>query len=609
MPWSSSNLPPNVKGMDLSAHQIDVFVKAANAALKEYGDDATAIKVGISAATQKENDLLPGGKSDNMTLEQIAEKHGVKIEELKKQFDKGIKVESEHTNDPAKAEEIAKDHLFEDAEYYTKLAKMEGEKQNDTGYTRPVKIKTISVKKGDEWAKTYVATGFIEKGVCTYKEERIYLSQETLQKAMPTMKGRPNVIQHQKVTPENMQELAVGYTSSEGIFNTETASFDVPFLIFDEEGKQKIADGWSVSCAYIPKAFGQGGTWHNTPYDREVTDLEFTHLALVPDPRYEDAKIYENSKDKNMDKKGKWITIRGTHVFIEEGQDVQEALDKQFNKKEIEFTGKNTKDLKELLGDNLRVSDNGKITVNTEKGNITILKEDKIKIDGNNIEIKKPSYVGGKPIIAKLKDNKSFDYVDDGEKIQIIKDDNNKYHIHYGVDKEGKPTSKASGFESLEEAEKTLKKHRPNYTEKQNSTDNTTKETYNMEKIEVEQGFLASLIAMAQKPFLNAKEEEKSKEDKDEDEMEYEGEKYSKKELVNCFKAKKNEAEKEKEDSEEDKKEKEEEKKNSITSEEMQYFNAVQAKIEAGQSQQQEIISTWTDSQGEKEGYDMFRMK
>ena len=174
---------------------------------------------------------------------------------------------------------------------------------------------------------------------------------------------------------------------------------------------------------------------------------------------------------------------------------------------------------------------------------------------------KKPSYSGGKTITAKLKDSKSFNYVDDGENIQIVKDDNNKYHIHYGVDKEGKPTSKASGFESLEEAEKTLKKHRPNYTEKQNSTDNTTKETYNMEKIEVEQGFLASLIAMAQKPFLNAKEEEKSKEDKDEDEMEYEGEKYSKKELVNCFKAKKNEAEKEKEEEEE---EKEEEKINSL---------------------------------------------
>lgn len=131
------------------------------------------------------------------------------------------------------------------------------------------------------------------------------------------------------------------------------------------------------------------------------------------------------------------------------------------------------------------------------------------------------------------------------------------------------------------------------------------------ETIEVNQGLLASLFGMVTKQFTNAKEEEKSKEDKDEDEMEYEGEKYSKKELVNCYKAKKNEMEKEKEKSEADKKEdkKEEEKKNSVTSEEMQYFNAIQAKIEAGQSQQQEIISTWTDSQGEKEGYDMFRMK
>lgn len=49
------------------------------------------------------------------------------------------------------------------------------------------------------------------------------------------------------------------------------------------------------------------------------------------------------------------------------------------------------------------------------------------------------------------------------------------------------------------EAEKTLKKHRPNYTEKQNGNDNTTKETYNMEKIEVDQGLLASLLELAQK--------------------------------------------------------------------------------------------------------------
>lgn len=37
----------------------------------------------------------------------------------------GIAIESEHTDDPAIAREIAKDHLTEDPEYYVKLAKIE----------------------------------------------------------------------------------------------------------------------------------------------------------------------------------------------------------------------------------------------------------------------------------------------------------------------------------------------------------------------------------------------------------------------------------------------------------------------------------------------------
>ena len=55
-----------------------------------------------------------------------------------------------------------------------------------------------------------------------------------------------------------------------------------------------------------------------------------------------------------------------------------------------------------------------------------------------------------------------------------------------------------------------------------------------MEKIEVEQGFLASLIELAQKPFLNSKKEDKEEEkEEDDDKMEHDGEIYSKKELVN----------------------------------------------------------------------------
>lgn len=37
----------------------------------------------------------------------------------------GIKIEHEHTNNPILAKAIAKDHLFEIPDYYTRLVKME----------------------------------------------------------------------------------------------------------------------------------------------------------------------------------------------------------------------------------------------------------------------------------------------------------------------------------------------------------------------------------------------------------------------------------------------------------------------------------------------------
>lgn len=72
----------------------------------------------------KEN-LIKGGLSDGMSLSDIAKKHGVELEELQKEFNKGISVEREHTENEDVAKEIAMDHLFEDPKYYTKLSKIE----------------------------------------------------------------------------------------------------------------------------------------------------------------------------------------------------------------------------------------------------------------------------------------------------------------------------------------------------------------------------------------------------------------------------------------------------------------------------------------------------
>jgi len=71
---------------------------------------------------------LVGGKADKMSLGDIAQKHAYDdskdstskdkinkmLSHLKSQFEKGLKVEKEHTKDVAKAKEIVMDHLSED---------------------------------------------------------------------------------------------------------------------------------------------------------------------------------------------------------------------------------------------------------------------------------------------------------------------------------------------------------------------------------------------------------------------------------------------------------------------------------------------------------------
>ena len=81
---------------------------------------------------QMSEEKLKGGKADKKTFEDLVRKnleHGTPYgdveSKLKKQLNKGIKVEMEHTKDKGQAKEIAMDHLFEDPKYYDKLDKIE----------------------------------------------------------------------------------------------------------------------------------------------------------------------------------------------------------------------------------------------------------------------------------------------------------------------------------------------------------------------------------------------------------------------------------------------------------------------------------------------------
>jgi uncharacterized alkaline shock family protein YloU len=70
---------------------------------------------------------LTENKSDGMSVEDIAKKHSVSVDLIRSQLAKGIKVETEHTDDLSVATQIAMDHLVERPMYYDDLEDMEAE--------------------------------------------------------------------------------------------------------------------------------------------------------------------------------------------------------------------------------------------------------------------------------------------------------------------------------------------------------------------------------------------------------------------------------------------------------------------------------------------------
>lgn len=73
---------------------------------------------------ESEKDKL-GVKSPSVKT--LAEKYNISVDEFMERLMKGISIEKEHTDDIFTASEIARDHLNEDLEYYTKLEEVEKE--------------------------------------------------------------------------------------------------------------------------------------------------------------------------------------------------------------------------------------------------------------------------------------------------------------------------------------------------------------------------------------------------------------------------------------------------------------------------------------------------
>lgn len=130
----------------------------------------------------------------------------------------------------------------------------------------------------------------------------LLLTKSAIDSMRSSFIGKPVVNnEHKAVNPEWFKEGKADGVVVGGLFNSDDAWEHVDFLVWDSSTKKNARGGFQLSCAYTPgEVDWTPGKHHNLPYDGVILNGAYTHLAVVPSPRYEGAVIYANSKGENM---------------------------------------------------------------------------------------------------------------------------------------------------------------------------------------------------------------------------------------------------------------------------------------------------------------------
>jgi len=145
----------------------------------------------------------------------------------------------------------------------------------------------------------------MQSGVARYDEQMILVDTETIKSMCPSFAGKPVFVGHDsKVAAfmsgetDEMPDQVDGYVA-DCFYNELDGWLWSKIIVTSDAGIEAVKKGWRVSNAYLPTEVGQGGTHHNVDYHQKIVNAEFTHLAIVPDPRYEDAVLMTPEAFKN----------------------------------------------------------------------------------------------------------------------------------------------------------------------------------------------------------------------------------------------------------------------------------------------------------------------
>lgn len=205
---------------------------------------------------------------------------------------------------------------------------------------------------------------FLQAGLVKYSFGVCLLSKEVIDRFAYKFVGCPVIIDHKDITDENAKDERVGVISKVW-YNEFDGWFWCEGVVFDDEAISLIKDkGYNVSCQYNIDDYTENtaNALHNgNPYDITILDGTPEHLAIVKNPRYEEALIAvnkgEDMKAENTEFRTGYDSEGEAYVYPIEGAD-----DKEDKKKD---TKKEDKKSDKKVGDVARY--NGTTWVKIEK--------------------------------------------------------------------------------------------------------------------------------------------------------------------------------------------------------------------------------------------------
>lgn len=155
---------------------------------------------------------------------------------------------------------------------------------------------------------------FLQAGLVKYSFGVCLLSKEVIDRFAYKFVGCPVIIDHKDITDANAKDERVGVISKVW-YNEYDGWFWCEGVVFDDEAISLIKDkGYNVSCQYNIDDYTENtaNALHNgNPYDITILDGTPEHLAIVKNPRYEEALIAVNKGEDMKDIKAEngFITL------------------------------------------------------------------------------------------------------------------------------------------------------------------------------------------------------------------------------------------------------------------------------------------------------------